>query len=64
MKLNEDPDWIAIKRYSNSLKVLEKRYPDGCPDHIIAQALGITETEVEEHYQKIVACLRLGIGVK
>ena len=63
MRLNVDPDWIAIKRYKNSIEVLEKRYPDGCPAHIIARALGITEDEVEERYQKIITCIRIKIGV-
>jgi hypothetical protein len=61
--LEANADFVAIKRYGNSLIKLEERYPDGCPDHIIAQALLITEEQVEARYQKIIACLRADIGV-
>ena len=61
--LENDIDFVAIKRYKYSLAVLEDRYPDGAPDHIIAKALGIPETEVEVRYQKIVLELRAKMGV-
>ena len=61
--LATDPNFITINRYKNSIEVLEQRYPDGCPDHLIALALGITEEEVEIRYQEIVSCLRSKIGV-
>jgi hypothetical protein len=35
-----------------------ERYPNGVPDRIIAQALLISETEVEEMYQKIIVKLK------
>jgi DNA-directed RNA polymerase specialized sigma subunit len=56
--LKEDVDYINIKRYSNSIAMLEVRYPEGCPDHIIAQALDISEKEVEARYKKIITRLR------
>ena len=61
--LEELPDFIAIKRYNNSLAELEKRYPENIPNHIVALALNLTEEQVEERYQQIVACLRQDIGV-
>jgi hypothetical protein len=57
------PDYIAVKRYGNSITALEKRYPEGAPAHIIAQALNITEEEVEIRYQKIISVLRAQMGV-
>jgi hypothetical protein len=54
------PDYIAIKRYNNSIAALEKRYPEGAPTHVIAQALEIPEEEVEIRYQKIISVLRAG----
>jgi hypothetical protein len=63
LKITQDPDFIAIKRYSNNISALVKRYPEGCPIHIIAQALEITEEEVEIRYQQIISCLRTLIGV-
>lgn len=58
-----DPDYIALKRFDFSLKVLLERYPEGCPDRIIANALMIPEYEVEEIYQQAVARLRVIMGV-
>jgi hypothetical protein len=57
------PDYIATKRYGNSISALETRYPEGAPPHIIAQALDITEEEVEVRYQKIIACIRTSMRV-
>jgi hypothetical protein len=59
-----DPDFVYTKRFSFSLKKLLERYPDGCPDRVIAQALLVSEPEVEELYQKAVIKLRLLMGVE
>lgn len=57
-KIMEDPDYIDIKRFDFSLKKLLERYPDGCPNRIIAKALDISEEEVEAKYEEIVQKLR------
>lgn len=57
-KIYTDPDYIALKRFDYSLAKLLERYPDGASDKIIAQALKIEESEVEELYQEIVEKLR------
>jgi hypothetical protein len=62
--LEEIPDYIAIKRYGNSLTALQKRYPDAIPSHIIALALELTEEAVEVRYQEIVTNLRTQMGIK
>jgi hypothetical protein len=62
--LEQDPDYIAIKRYGNSLAALEKRYLDSIPTRIIAAALEMTEEQVEEEYQKIISCIRSNMGVR
>lgn len=62
--LHEDPDFIALKRYDYSLKKLMERYPDGCPDRVIASALMITEDDVENMHQEIVLKLRAAMGVE
>lgn len=64
LRLETEPDFIALKRFDFSLKELEKRYPDGCPDHIIAAALNLTEEEVQTHHNRIVQELRAKMGVK
>jgi hypothetical protein len=61
--LEEIPDYIAIKRYGNSLTALQKRYPDAIPSHIVALALELTEEAVEERYQQIVSCLKSQMGI-
>lgn len=57
-RLYTDPDYIALKRFDYSINKLVERYPDGAPPKLIAQALLITEEEVEEIYQGIVLKLR------
>lgn len=57
-KIETDPDFIALKRFGYSLAVLVERHPEGVPDKMIAQALLISEAEVEELYEKAVASLR------
>lgn len=63
-KIAEDPDFVYLKRFDFSLNKLLQRYPDGCPDRIIANALMVPEAEVEELYQSAVAKLRLIMGVE
>lgn len=62
--IETDPDYIASKRFDYSLNKLLERYPDGCPDRIIATALMIDEEEVEILYQNIVLKLRSIMGVE
>jgi hypothetical protein len=61
--LETEPDYVFFRRYYNSIKNLEKRYADGCPDHVIAKAFGLTEEELEIKYLEIVARLRNMMGV-
>jgi len=61
--LQTNPDYICLKRYGNSVERLLKRYPEGCPSHIIADALSMTEAEVEQKYQQIVLDLKSRMGV-
>lgn len=61
--IEEDSDYIASKRFDNSLAKLMDRYPDGCPDRIIATALMMEEGEVEKRYQVIVLKLRKSMGI-
>ena len=61
--LETQPDYIAIKRYKNSLAELETRYPDGAPNHIVALALDTTEEDVENRYLSIISCLKANMGL-
>lgn len=62
-RIYEDPDYVAVRRYGHSMKKVEARYPQGCPDHIIAACLDITEERLNESYQKIIASIKTAIGV-
>jgi hypothetical protein len=62
-KLQTDADYIVLKRYDYSLTKLLERYPQGCPDHIIADGLGLTESQLDILYQQIVISLQDYIGV-
>jgi hypothetical protein len=67
-KIDTDPDYIATKRYGNSLKRLLERYPNGVGDDekgikIMAQALKMTEEEVRASLAVLVKGLRRRMGV-
>lgn len=57
-RIEEDPDFINCKRHQDSLQRLIDSNPNGCTDRVIAQALMIEESEVEEIYQGIVSRFR------
>lgn len=62
-KLFTDPDWIESKRFDNSLRKALERYPDGAPDRVIAQCLGVSEEEIDPMYTEVVERLRDLLGV-
>lgn len=61
--IQNDPDWINLKRFGNSLNKLLDRYPEGCPSHVIAGGMMIDESEVDVVYAQIVVKLRRLMGV-
>jgi hypothetical protein len=61
-RLEAEPDFVALKRFDYSLDKVLERYPNGCPTRIIAQALLMTEEEVEAAYERVVEKLRKGLG--
>jgi hypothetical protein len=63
-RITDDPDFINCKRFDFSLKKLLERYPEGCPTRIIANALMLTEAEVEELYEGAIERLRKLMGVE
>lgn len=62
-KVRNDPDYINLKRFNYSLKELLERYPEGAPDRLIAQALMMSEDELESLYNSIVLKLRNAMNV-
>jgi len=63
-RIDGDPDFVNLKRFDYSLAKLLERYPEGCPDRVIAHALLVSEEEVEELYDIAVERLRELMGVK
>lgn len=61
--IDNDEDFVYVKRFDYSLKKLLEKYPDGAPDRVIAQALMITEEDVEKTYQHIVQKLKDSLGL-
>lgn len=61
--IEEDTDFVYMKRFNFSLARVIERYPDGAPDRVVAQALFLTEDEVGEIYQQIVLKLRTLMGI-
>lgn len=64
VRLVDDEDYICLKRFEYSLSRLLERYPEGCPDRIVAQALLMTEDQVQEMYQSVVVKLRQVMNVQ
>lgn len=64
-RLLTDPDFIYSKRFDNSLRKLLERYPDGtAPSKVIAQALMVTEDELEELETAIITKIRTELRVE
>lgn len=62
--LENKEDFVFLKRFEYSLAAVLERYPDGCPDRIVAAALLLTEDDVEELYQRTIIKLRNIMGVR
>jgi hypothetical protein len=68
-KLENEPDFVNVKRMGYSLlNVLNRypltKYPNGVPNSLIATALCITEDEVEALYNEAVSLLRAALKVE
>lgn len=64
LKIQNDPDFVASKRFDYSLARVLERFPDGAPDRTIAQALMISEDDVQRLYEEIVLRLRQKLKVE
>lgn len=62
-RLLEDPDFVYLPRFNNSLAKLLERYPEGVPEKLQAQALMMTEDEVKALDARVVVKLRRFMGV-
>lgn len=62
-RIFEEEEYIFSKRHNYSLTELEERYPDGCPDNVIASVVMMSEEEVAEAYKQLVLRFRDLMGV-
>jgi hypothetical protein len=63
-RVNNDPEFVNIKRYNYSIENLLARYQDSSiPDRVVAQALALTEQELEDEFARLVEKLRNKMGV-
>jgi hypothetical protein len=58
-----EANFVNAKRFDNSRATLEARYPDGCPEHVMASALVLTVEEVRAEDERITGKLRNLMGV-
>jgi hypothetical protein len=63
-KIGTDEDFINYPKFSNSLKKLMARHPDGVDDETIAKALMIPVEEVEGRFHKYIAEARKRMGLE
>lgn len=65
-KIHNDPNFVNARRFGNDKSRLMARYQDedGCPDHVAASALMLTEDELRECMVGIVKKLRSLMGVE
>lgn len=58
-RIAAEEDYCYLKRFNYSVEKFLERYPEGsAPDHLVAEALLISERELPGLYRKIVAKLR------
>ena len=62
-RIRHDPNFVYLKRFDFSMEKLLDRYPEGVPNKLIAQALLITEEDVETIYNNIIEKLRKNMNV-
>ena len=62
-KIETEEDFINYPKFSNSLKKLVAKYPDGVEDSVIAKVLMLTEEEVQALFKKYVEETRKRLGL-
>lgn len=56
-KIATELDFIALPRFSNSLKNLMEKYSEGCPQHIIKKALLLSTAEINSIHKRAIKLL-------
>jgi hypothetical protein len=63
-KFAEDPDFVNLPKFGYSLQRALKRYPNGLPEELIAEALGTTVEGARARYNEVAAKLRAAVEAK
>lgn len=64
-KVERDPDFVNLPRFEYSLARALVRYPEGLPERLIQEALGlVTKDEVDALYERAVRKLRRAMKVR
>lgn len=63
-KLLKDPKFVNSKRFDFDINKVLERYPDGCPDHVLASLLQLEIDDLEELHEEIISKLRREMGVE
>jgi hypothetical protein len=63
-KIQTDEDFINYPKFSNSIKKLMSKYPDGVEDEVIAKALMIPVEEVEARFGEYISTARERMGIQ
>lgn len=62
-RIEEDEDFVYLKRFDYSLAAVMEQYPEGAPTRLIAQGLMLTEDDVVEMEELATIHLRTLMGV-
>lgn len=57
-RIATEPDFIFLKRFDYSLASLVQKHPGGVSNRVVAAALMVTETDVDDIYENIILKLR------
>jgi hypothetical protein len=63
-RINEEPDFVYLEKFDNSLSKVLDKFPDGAPNKLICKALMMTEEEVEETARSAIMKIREALGVE
>jgi hypothetical protein len=63
LRVKFEEDFINYPKFSNSLKKLISKYPDGVEDEVIAKALILSKEEVKARYESYIKLTREMLGV-
>jgi len=63
LKIQAEEDFINYPKFSNSLKKLMAKYPDGLEDEVIAKALLLPVEEVRSRFAEYITEARKRMGL-